>query len=458
MPIHITTLSSNLAGRPEMRNIFCASTRVANFLRIEVALAKVEASLGIIPQSAYAEIDRRASGLQVNWDRLRREFAAGGHPALLLIQQLGEACGGASEYLHWGSTARQVSDTAFVLQLREGMALIERDARQLRGVLQRMSQAYQSAVMVPRRSGPPSAPTTFGFRCAVWCSEIDRQIARLVRVRLGLAGDSFGAPDGLGPQAGDVRTGLMHELGLAPIAVPGYGVHDRICDCAFALATLSSVLAGMAATVASMADGRVQELRTPLAAGATSGFAQVCEQVLAYAAKATENVTVALEAALCPHDAERQHALETELVPQTFLLVHGAVVDVAEMLAGLEVFPSRMRTNIDGTKGLVMAENVMQMLAVRSGRRSAHRLVTRACESALREDISLREALLRNRDVTALVSPDEIDRALDPVAGRNGVPRPAVPDVNDDGEPDQFSFQPALQRTPAAAPRAPAPP
>jgi len=78
------------------------------------------------------------------------------------------------------------------------------------------------------------------------------------------------------------------------------------------------------------------------------------------------------------------------------------------------VFPTRMRANIDHSDGLFMAESVVTRLAAKTGRRTAHRLVTLACEQALQEGCSLREALARSREVMARMTHRELDQALEP--------------------------------------------
>jgi 3-carboxy-cis,cis-muconate cycloisomerase len=105
MTLQNSRLFRHFSGSDEMRQVFSDTARAAHFLRIEVALAKVEADFGIIPASAHEEIARRAAGLRVNWERLRRESAAGPHSVLALVHQLAEACGSSAEYLHWGSAS-----------------------------------------------------------------------------------------------------------------------------------------------------------------------------------------------------------------------------------------------------------------------------------------------------------------------------------------------------------------
>jgi 3-carboxy-cis,cis-muconate cycloisomerase len=419
-------LFKNFFGTEEMRQIFSVENLVSHSLGVEVALAKVEAGLGLIPAQAYEEIARRASGLSINWERMRVDVEGVGYPVLPLLHQLGEACGGASEYLHWGSTTRDVTDTAFVLQMREALAVMQRDARRVRTVLLGMTEAYQSTVMVARTNGMHALPTTFGFRCAIWLSELDRQIDRLERVRDDLVAGPFGGAVGtlaaLGPRGLEVQGALMMELGMGAPPLGWLASRDRISEVVFTLATVATSMAGIAETIVAMTRNEVQELREPTPPnrrGMGSGLHHKhntvgCELVMAHARLVAQNVSVVMGSMLQDYERDWQGHCESVVVPQSFELAHAAVSQMAVILAGLEVFPGRMRINIDITRGLVMAESVMTRLARKSGRRTAHRLVSRACEAAERDDCSLREALLRTKDVMCRFTIEELDEALDP--------------------------------------------
>lgn len=73
-----------------------------------------------------------------------------------------------------------------------------------------------------------------------------------------------------------------------------------------------------------------------------------------------------------------------------------------------------MRENLDATGGLLMAESVVGALGERVGRRRARELVDAACERALDAGTSLREQLTGDEAVSAELSEEEIERALDP--------------------------------------------
>jgi 3-carboxy-cis,cis-muconate cycloisomerase len=92
----------------------------------------------------------------------------------------------------------------------------------------------------------------------------------------------------------------------------------------------------------------------------------------------------------------------------------GAAAAVRETLEGLDVRPERMRANLELTGGLVLAESVSMALREGIGRSEAHHLVAAASRRAVEAGRPFREELLNDEAIE--LSPEEIDRALDPAA------------------------------------------
>ena len=73
-----------------------------------------------------------------------------------------------------------------------------------------------------------------------------------------------------------------------------------------------------------------------------------------------------------------------------------------------------MRTNLDSSGGLIVAEAVMMGLAPILGRNEAHDLVYAACRISLEQHRPLAEVLKRDPKVTSLTSAETIDALCEP--------------------------------------------
>jgi 3-carboxy-cis,cis-muconate cycloisomerase len=105
---------------------------------------------------------------------------------------------------------------------------------------------------------------------------------------------------------------------------------------------------------------------------------------------------------------------EWEVLGDALALTGGAAAATHEAMAGLQVYPDRMRANLDATAGLFLAEHVTTIVAERLGRLEAHELVEAAARRTFERDTSLREELLAEPVLREVLSREEIDAALDP--------------------------------------------
>src|SRR3954468_21929693 len=111
-----------------MRDVWSDENRTAKYLDIERALAKVQGELGIIPKEAAAEIVRNCNLSQIDWDKLKAKTEQIGYPIIAVVNQINANCRDKlGEFCHWGATTQDITDTAAVLQMREGLALVEQD-------------------------------------------------------------------------------------------------------------------------------------------------------------------------------------------------------------------------------------------------------------------------------------------------------------------------------------------
>src|SRR5712691_5948531 len=143
-----STLFGDMFGTAAMRAAFGELAFVARCAEVEAALARAQARLGIVPAEAAAAISASVAALAAEPEaldlaRLKRETETVGYPILPLVRQLAERAGDAGRWLHWGATTQDIMDTAAVLQIRDGLKLIETDLTLLRGHLADLARRHR---------------------------------------------------------------------------------------------------------------------------------------------------------------------------------------------------------------------------------------------------------------------------------------------------------------------------
>jgi len=428
MPISVleSALFKDMFGTPAMRAVFDDAATVRRYVETEVALARVQGKLGVIPQAAAQAIEARADAAAIDLDVLKAETEIVGYPILPLVHQLSRMCGPEGEYLHWGATTQDIMDMATVLQIRDALAIIDRDLQELDGILDQMAERYRDAPMAGRTHLQHALPITFGYKAAVWLLMIRRHRQRLEQLRprvlVGQFGGAAGTLASLGDQGLAVQAALMEDLGLDASPVTWHVARDGLAEAVQFLGLVTSSLGKIALDVMLMMTNELGEAFEPFVKGrgASSTMPQKrnpisCELMWSASKTVRQHAGLALDAIL--QDFERATGpwhIEWSAIPEAFVLTAGSLHQAKFMLAGLEVDTARMRKNLDLSGGLIVAEAVMMGLAPHIGRQTAHDVVYDACRIAATSSRPLADVLHEDEKVSSKLNRAAIDRLCDP--------------------------------------------
>jgi len=413
-------------GTPRMREVFSDRALIGRYVEVEIALAKAEARCGVIPNEAAEAIAKYSDASKLDLDLLRQETDNVGYPILPLVHQIAKQCGDAGRYVHWGATTQDIMDTAVVLQLREGLTIIDEDIAAVRRILADLSRRYRDTPMAGRTHLQQALPITFGYKAANWLAMFDRHAERLQqlkpRVLVGQFAGAAGTLASLGTKGFEVQQALCDELGLGVPVATWHVARDAFAETVNYLALVTGSLGKIALDIMIMASTEFAEVYEPFVKGrgASSTMPQkrnpISSELMLAAAKAVrQHAGLMLDATI--HDFERAtgpwHA-EWIAIPESFVLTAGALHQATFALGGLIVDDAQMAKNLDISRGLIVAEAVMMGLAPQLGRQEAHDVVYDACRRASETQISLREALMADARVTSRIDQATIERLTAP--------------------------------------------
>ena len=413
-----------------MGAVFCDHGRVQAMLDFEAALARAQASTGLIPSSAVAPIEAACRAELYDFEALGLAIASAGNSAIPLVKALGKQIASVSpeaeRYVHLGATSQDVMDSGLVLQLRAALALIEQDLQQLGEVLAQQAQRYATTPLAGRTWLQQATPVTLGMKIAGWLGAVTRSRQRLQALKPRLLSLQFGGASGtlaaLGEQALPVAHALAAELKLALPDQPWHTQRDRLVEFGAVLGLVAGSLGKMGRDISLLMQTEAAEVFEPSAPGKGGSSTMphkrnpVGSAVLISAATRVPGLLSTLFSAM-PQEHERSLGLwhaEWETLPEICCLVAGALAQALNIAQGLEVDAERMAQNLDLTHGLVLAEAVSIELAQRVGRETAHHLLEQCCKRAVAEHRHLRAVLGDEPEISAQLSSDELDRLLDP--------------------------------------------
>ena len=411
----------------EMRAIWSEQNRLEKQVAVEVALAKAQGELGVIPCDAADAIVTKADASKLSIEQIAKQAAKAKHSLMSTINALQDQVGDAGQFIHYGATTQDIVDTATVLQLKQSFAIIERDTKLVACELKKLAKQYQYLPMVGRTHGMQALPTTFGFKLAVWLDEFVRHLQRLSEIKQRvLVGNISGA---ICTYAAMGKLGVQVEartLTLLDLNTPNIGwqaARDRFSEYASVIALISGTLGKMGNEFYNLMRTEINEVEEPFSDGkigsttmphkrnpaALEGLASLTAPLLKSVALIHESMKVEHE-----RDAMSWRA-EWIALPEINLYLSSQLQTALAVLQGLKVNAERMLTNLTLQNGLLLSEKVMFEIGKRLGKQTAHRLVYQSAMQAFEQNKTFKAVLLADPILNKEFTEDELDSWLEPV-------------------------------------------
>ena len=414
---------------PGIRALYRQESRWQAWLDVEVALARAQEELGIIPAGAAEAIAKGARLELMDRARIDEGFQRTGHTLVPLVWELGRVVGEPhGGWVHWGATTQNITQTGDLLVLRQAHDIF---LRQIGTVLAGMADLAERGADMPlpgRTHGQHAVPATFGYKVAVWIDELARHVERLEqaapRIFVAMLGGGAGTFASLGKDGPPVQAGIGRHLSFGSMAVPSRAIGDHLAENICILGLLSATCAKIGREIYTLMKTEFGEVEEPVPPGTVGSSTmpqkrnpKLCQDIIALAADVRTQVPLALEAMQTEHEADRTMALMMDAAEARAAIATGDMLArLAEVLGGLKLEPERMRRNLDLGGGLIMAEAIMLELGRTLGRQHAHDIVYDAAQAAFVEGRAFSAVLAADPRVTVHLDALAIGRLLDPVA------------------------------------------
>jgi 3-carboxy-cis,cis-muconate cycloisomerase len=431
-----SSIFGNIFSTDAMRQVWSDRNRTEKYVDIERALAVVQGRLGIIPQEAADEIVRNCDIDKIDMDKLRAQTERIGYPVLGVVSQLNALCRDRlGEFCHWGATTQDITDTATVMQIREGLDLIGAEIDAICAALINLSTRYRDTPVIGRSNLQQAIPVTFGFKMAAILAGMERHRERLQQLRprvlMGEFGGACGTLASIETGAMETQAGLMAELGLAQPDIAWHTVRDTIAEVGAFLGLVGGSLGKIAMDVKLMMQHEVAEVFEPFAPGRGSSSTMPQKRnpisscyIHAAVSVVRQHSAALMDAMIADHERSTgPWEIEWIALPEAFCLTAGALKQTRFVLEGLEVDPAAMMENIELTNGLVMSEAVMMGLGPYIGREYAHDLVYDLCREAIKSKRPLLDLLAEHPEINPHLDRAALAKLCDPAnyLGQAGV-------------------------------------
>lgn len=405
-----------------MERIWSEENKFNKWLEIELLVVEGWAKIGIFPQDIPVRMRERAS-----FDIKRIEELEGiyRHDVIAFLRSVEESIGEElSPYLHYGLTSSDVIDTANALLIREALREIKRKALELKKVLFHRALEFKDALQAGRTHGIHAEPITFGLKLLSFYSELLRNVKRLElaeeEISYGKISGAVGTYSMIDPRVEEYVCGAL-GLKVEPVStqiIP----RDRYAFVASVLALIGAFCERVALEIRHLQRTEVGEAYEPFYKGQRGSSAMphkrnpiLCERLCGLSRLLRGFLSPSFENIALWHERDISHSsFERFSLPQTTSVLFYMLELLKKILEGLEVDLERMKENIDITKGLIFSSEVLtKLLSKGFPRDKAYDIVQRISMNAWRERKNLKELLLCDPEVRAVLNHDDIEGCFD---------------------------------------------
>jgi len=407
-------------SRPEMKKVWSDENKYNKWLDIEIAVCDAWAEIGVVPRKAIPRIKMA----RCNMKRMEELLKETHHDMTAFLGSVSESVGEDARYIHMGLTSSDIMDTATSLQMMEACDILSEGIKELIEVIARRAIEFKYTIMIGRTHGVHAEPITFGLKLAVWLDEMRRNQRRLADARkiigVGKISGAVGTYATVPPEVEEKACAKL-ELQPAPISTQVLQ-RDRHAQFVTTLAVIASSLDKFATELRALQKTEVHEVEEPFSAGQTGSSAmphkrnpELGERVSGLARLIRGHAVTALENQVLWHERDISHSSNERIIlPDACFALDYILNLFTTVLSGLQVFPARMKKNLELTKGLVFSQRVMLALIGKGlSRQKAYELVQNNAMKAWKGNRNFLTLLKQDEEVMKFIKANELEAIFD---------------------------------------------
>ena len=395
-------------------------------MNIEAALARAQASQGIIPEWAAEEITKKAEVRYMPKTEVDAENEFVRHRLVSRLNVWKRSLeNGAEEYLHYGATTVDIFDTVLVLQIKASLGILIDDLIEIENLLLKLTKDNIETYMAGRTIGQHALPITFGKKTSTWLAENRRNIERLKAVeekinRSVILKGAVGTYLGLGPKGIETELLMSQELGLGtPYIADWHGVRDVFAEYALTLALISKSFGRIGDELTLLQMTEIGETLENL------GFKAIGSSTMPHKKNPRGPGNLVNFSRIIPRQSEiilddmvnsfeRDQPRSDETLKDISITAELMTNTAIRLLNELEVNKDVMRKNLNITNGLILSQRVTYFLADIIGKDTAESMIHDIAMKAITENISLADAIKNDKIASQYFTDQDLKNLLDP--------------------------------------------
>ena len=370
---------------PEIGALWTDEHKFATWLKVELAVAEVQARMGVIPRSAFLKLRAKAQFSVKRIDKIEAEVK---HDVIAFLTSVSENVGESAKFLHFGMTSSDLVDTALGVTMKEAGELILKRLDEAIKEVRKKAIRYKKTPAIGRTHGVHAEPTILGLKFLLWYQELLRQRERMKiaveQVAVGKISGAVGNYANLDPK---IEAAVCKRLGIAAAPISTQVIQrDRHAQFLAAIALLGASLEKFATEIRALQKTEVLEMEEGFSKGQKGSSAMphkrnpiTCERIAGLARVLRGNMVAGYENVALWHERDITHSsVERVILPDSTILIIYMLKLFNQVMQSLQVYPQNLKKNLELTGGLVFSGRLLLKLSEACGSREvAYRLVQR---------------------------------------------------------------------------------
>jgi adenylosuccinate lyase len=399
-----------------MNAIWSRQAKYKRWEEVEIAICEGWKEAGVVPAADLEDIQKKSAFTLERCDELELETR---HDLVAFVRCLEENVGPAGRWIHYGVTSYDVIDTASAMMLRDSCSVLIESAKRLRVTIDELAEKHQDTACIGRTHGIHAEPVTFGFKCANWLAELDRNIRRIKECKRDLSYGKISGAVGIHAVVEPaMEKNVLAKLGLNQEPASTQIVNrDKHANFLNSLALLGAGLERIATELRNLQRTEILEVQEAFAAGQTGSSAMPhkrnpwnSETVCGLARLLRGNAHAMLESVATWHERDLTNSsLERVIFPDSCQLADFMLNRMNKILTGLVVMPENMSANLRKMGDLVFSEHLMVSLVGKGlSRADAYKVAQRNAAKAW-EGFDFKSSVEKDETVLEHLSKDEVE-------------------------------------------------
>lgn len=409
-----------------MRKIWSDENRVKKICEVEVAIAKVQKELNVIPKEQADIIIENVNLKNIDWRKLRLSYGKSGHFISGFVKYFEDILpDDAGSYLHYGATTQDILDTAMILQLKDAHKDTKKRLKRLMQVIAKKASELSGVVGVGRAHGNHAIPINYGYKLAIYLNECMDLYEMLIKtedfVFTSAISGSVGSYAGYGAKALETAENVAENLNLHFSKIGWHTQRGRLVEYTHVLAMISGVMGKMGKNLFDLSRSEIKEFEEPYEKGRQGSTAMptmrnpyLSEAVLNLANLIHNEMNLMYQSMIVSHEKDTiAWRNQWVAVPEINMYLSGQFAYLIPALQNGSFNLEAIEKNLHIENGMLVSERIMMALAPKMSKEKTHKLLYELGNISRNENTSFEKNVRLHPEIHNNLTKEELDDLFD---------------------------------------------